>query len=70
MLQDFYIDNLIETIETDEIYSIMNKRLLYFQGNIPKEDLFGPADLCYLVKESVTKGFFGLKSKKSNKVGT
>jgi hypothetical protein len=70
MLQEFYINELIETIETDEIYAIMNKRILYCKDDfqLPSEP-YGPNDICYLVKESYSKSFLGIGGKKTTKIG-
>lgn len=72
MLQEFFINELDETIENEELYSIMNKRLGYKKHlniNHDKEK-FGPGDICYLVKEVKTKSFLGLAGKKVSKIGS
>ena len=68
MLQDFYINDIIETIENDEdLYSIMNKRILFCKNLKINKYNGGPPDICYMVRENQTKGFF--KTKHGNKYG-
>ena len=70
MLQEFYIKDLIETTENEDIYNIMNKRMFYCKNLENSSDPLGPPDICYLVKEIQSKGFFGLKTKKITKTGS
>ena len=68
MLQDFYINDIIETIENDdELYSIMNKRILFCKNLKINKFNGGPPDICYMVRENQTKSFF--KAKHGNKYG-
>ena len=69
MLQEFSINDLQETIEKDELYAIMNKRMTYCKNLCVNEYSAGPPDICYLVRETFTKGFLGIKGKKANKTG-
>jgi tetratricopeptide (TPR) repeat protein len=69
MNQDYHINQVEEIIETDELYTIMNKRLLFCKNIETSEELYGPADICYLVKESQNKGFLGLGAKKVSRQG-
>jgi hypothetical protein len=69
MLHEFNISEIEEIIEQDEIYTIMNKRIFYCKNLASSDMVFGPADICYLVKESHTKGFFGIGGKKVVKQG-
>ena len=69
MLQEFSINDLKETIEKDELYAIMNKRMTYCKNLCVNEYSAGPPDICYLVRETFTKGFLGIKGKKANKTG-
>ena len=70
MLQEFYIKDLIETTENEDIYNIMNKRMFYCKNLENSNEPLGPPDICYLVKEIQSKGFFGLKTKKITKTGS
>lgn len=67
MLQEFYVKDLIETIETDDIYNIMNKRMC--KNLETSDEPLGPPDICYLVREVQNKSFLGIKSKKVSKTG-
>ena len=69
MLQEFFVKDLAETIENDDIYNIMNKRMFYCKNLENSSEPLGPPDICYLVRESQSKSFFGLKSKKITKIG-
>jgi hypothetical protein len=70
MLQEFFINEIEETIENDELYGIMNKRITYCKNSASSEEKFGPGDICYLVKEIQTKSFLGLAGKKVSKIGS
>ncbi len=71
MLQEFYINDVEEISETnDEIYTIMNKRILYCKSTNMPDEPFGPPDICYIVKESQNKGFLSFNSKKITKIGS
>lgn len=70
MLQEFYISEIEEMTENDDLYGIMNKRIIYCKNMMESDEPFGPADICYLVKETSTKGFLGLGGKKVNKYGS
>jgi hypothetical protein len=70
MLQEFYINDIEEINETDEIYNVMNKRILYCKNTNTAEEPYGPPDICYIVKESQSKNFLGFGSKKVNKLGS
>ena len=69
MLQEFSINELQETFEKDELYTIMNKRMTYCKNFCISEYNAGPPDICYLVRESVGKSFLGIKGKRANKTG-
>ena len=69
MLQEFNISELEEITEQDEIFTIMNKRISYCKDLAGSDMVYGPADICYLMKESQTKGFFGIGGKKIVKQG-
>ena len=69
MLHEFYVKDLNETLETDDIYNIMNKRMFYCKNLETSDEPLGPPDICYLVRESQGKGFLGLKTKKITKTG-
>ena len=69
MLQEFYVKDVNETIETDDLYNIMNKRMYYCKNLETSDEPLGPPDICYLVKESQAKGFLGIKTKKITKTG-
>ena len=68
MLQEFYVKDVNETIETDDLYNIMNKRMYYCKNLETSDEPLGPPDICYLVKESQAKGFLGIKTKKITRV--
>ncbi len=71
MLQEFHINEVEEISETnDEIYTIMNKRILYCKNTNMPDEPFGPPDICYMVKESQMKGFLNFNSKKITKIGS
>ena len=82
MLQEFYVKNLKETLETnDEIYQIMNHRMTYFskntntnsQNQINKNkfiDILNIPDLCYLVKETQAKKILNILSKNKKIIKT
>ena len=67
--QEYFLNSVEEVIESDELYTIMNKRILFCKGINTSNDLFGPPDICYLVKESHNKGFLGFGSKKASRLG-
>ena len=69
MNQDYYLNQIEEQIENDELYTIMNKRLLYCKNMETSEEIYGPPDICYLVKESQNKGFLGFGTKKVSRQG-
>lgn len=70
MLQEFYTNEIEETAESDDLYGIMNKRIYYCKNMTGSEEPFGPPDICYLVKESQGKSFFGFGTKKVSKYGS
>jgi hypothetical protein len=70
MLQEFYVNDIEEINETDEIYNIMNKRILYCKNTNTADEPYGPPDICYVVKESQSKNFLGFGSKKVSKIGS
>jgi hypothetical protein len=70
MLQEFNVTDFEEINETEEIYNIMNKRILYCKNTNTADEPHGPADICYIVKESQSKNFLGFGSKKISKVGS
>jgi hypothetical protein len=72
MLQEFFINEVEENIENDELYTVMNQRINNFKNYLDKdeENTYGPGDICYLVKEIQTKGFLGLRGKKVSKIGS
>ena len=79
MLQEFFVNNLKETIENnDEIYQIMNHRMTYFAKNTNSNiqntkkffDILNIPDLCYLVKETQTKKILNILSKNKKIVKT
>lgn len=47
----------------------MNKRMLYCKNLETSDEPIGPLDICYLVRESQSKNFLGIKSKKVSKSG-
>ena len=53
MLQEFFVKDLAETIENDDIYNIMNKRMFY-------------CNMLFSKRKSIKK-FFWFKIKKNNK---
>lgn len=57
-----------EITEVDEIYSMMNVRISNCKS-LTAPNIYGPPDLCYLVKEHKPKSFLGLGNKKVNKIG-
>lgn len=69
MLQDFQTNDVEEHQETEEIYSIMNKRIYYCKGLKENPEPLGPPDICYLVKETQNKSFLGFGTKKNVKIG-
>lgn len=69
MLQDFYVNETKETVETDDLYSIMNKRITVCKNFQIGEYNSGPPDICYIVRETQMKGFLGIGGKKLPKVG-
>jgi hypothetical protein len=70
MLQEFFINEIEETLENDELYVVMNKRIANCKNNMSIEDKFGQGDICYLVKEVQTKSFLGIAGKKISKIGS
>lgn len=80
MLQEFYVKNLKETLESnDEIYQIMNHRMTYFSKNANSQnhlnktkfmDILNIPDLCYLVKETQTKKILNILSKNKKIIKT
>lgn len=70
MLQEFYINDIEEITENDDLYGIMNKRIFYCKNVSSTDEPYGPPDICYLVKETQSKGFLGLGSKKVTKFGS
>ena len=80
MLQEFYVKNLKETLESnDEIYQIMNHRMTYFSKNANSQnqinkkkfmDIINIPDLCYLVKETQTKKILNILSKNKKIIKT
>ena len=70
MIKDFNISDLEEIQEFEDLYNIMNIRLNYCKNIFDINEPYGPADLCYIVKESKNKKFFGITSKKINKTGS
>ena len=74
MLQEFQVNNIVETIENnDEIYQIMNHRMTYFskQSNSNKYfEILKIPDLCYLVKEAQTKNILNILSKSKKPIIT
>jgi len=58
-----------EIPEVDEIYGIMNHRIMYNKNVCALDIFYGPPDICYLVKETHKKGFLGMGSKKVSKIG-
>ena len=69
MNQEYFLNQVEENIESEELYTIMNKRLLYCKNLESSDETYGPADICYLVKESQNKGFLGLGAKKVSRQG-
>jgi len=69
MLQEFFINEIEEIIENDDLYGIMNKRIFYCKNIDSSDEVFGPGDICYLVKETQSKGFLGMGGRKISKVG-
>lgn len=65
--QIFY--SVDEIQENEDIYSIMNNRIQYCKL-LTKKELYGPSDICYLVKEIKPKNFLGIGSKKVLKYGS
>ncbi len=70
MIQEFYPSEIEEIIEGEELYKIMNKRISYSKNLLNSDEPFGPPDICYLVKETQSKGFLGIGSKKVTKYGS
>ena len=71
MLQEFFINDIEEITElNDDIYGIMNKRIAYCKCNNSTDLPYGPPDICYIVKESQSKGFLSFNSKKHSKIGS
>src|SRR5690349_17698193 len=69
MLKEFHINEIIEKQESDDLYGIMNERIPYCKNVETSDEPFGPPDICYIVKESQSKGFLGIGGKKTTKVG-
>jgi hypothetical protein len=70
MLQEFHINEIEEIIENDDLYGVMNKRIYFCKNMNGSDEPFGPPDICYLVKESQSKGFLGIGGKKVTKFGS
>lgn len=67
--QEYFLNQVEEIIDNDELYTIMNKRLLSCKNIETFEEIYGPPDICYLVKESHNKGFLGFGAKKASRQG-
>lgn len=70
MIKDFHISELEEIQEIEEVYNIMNIRIKYCKNLMETDQPLGPGDICYIVKESTNKKFFGMGAKKVTKIGS